>query len=109
MERMTERVTPWIEAALKEHALGQRGTWEVSFGMAQTPQGMIAVLMLYLAIPAALIGSVHAHITQMPLPAVEANVKEAVRQMTTELLERRKAELATPNGHVPGPLHVPGR
>lgn len=98
--RLTRRVAPWFEAAYRTHALGERLQWDIVFGAVGSPDGQVVPLLtLYTEIPAAVLGTVHLDITQIPTVGLdEARVDHEVQAAITRLLQVRSAALATTNG-----------
>ena len=110
MERLTDKVGAWVEPALKTHALGERVTWELIPAPAQTEQGVVLMLLLYLEIPGALVGSKIGDITHMPAHAVtQQSIDMDVKAALDRLFAQRTTQLSATNGHAPGPLQIPGR
>jgi hypothetical protein len=117
--RLTREIAPWFEAAFRQRAMHERVTWDIVFGAAQTPQGLLPQLMVFASLPAATIGQVHAVFFQMPaLKVTEEQVDRAVAglleqlfQMRTEALSQIKAPdngQGRPPGPAAGKLVIPG-
>ena len=110
--RLTRRVAPWFDRAFRTHALGERLTWEITLALAQTEQGPIPHLLVYAQLPAATLGQMHGMAAQMPVFSLSGEqVDRDVAGLVAQLLEARRAELATSNGHGSPPaggLIVPG-
>ena len=99
--RVTKLVEPWFETAFALHALGERVTWELMFGMAQDPAGnVLPLLQLYSQIPGARLGSAHIDLAQIHVNGIdEDRVTEAVKGAVDRMMEARSQTLAAGNGH----------
>ena len=100
--RLTRRATPWFDAAIRTHALGERVIWELTFVIIRTPAGdLMPVVQLYTEIPTAMLGAgAHIDVAQIPAAGLdEARADAEVRAALDRLLQRRTAELAVTNGH----------
>jgi hypothetical protein len=102
--RVTKLVEPWFEKAFALHALGERVTWEIMFGMAQDQAGnVLPLLQLFSQIPGAQLGSAHMDLAQIHVHGIdEDRVTDAGRGAVDRMMEARSQTLAAGNGHKPG-------
>lgn len=101
--RLTRRVAPWFEAAIRTNALGERLLWEITFAIQQNAAGQpIPVIVLYLELPSAMLGNVLVDVSFIPVVGLrDLRVDKDVRDAIGRLMQQRSAELAQLNGHRP--------
>lgn len=101
VQRVSEVLTPWITAALREHVLGDRVLWESSLAM--TPSGPAVLLVVYL--PGLVLGtSIQGHIALTNPFAITRDAVYALVQQTLEALRaQRSQEAAMSHDPPPGP------
>lgn len=95
IERLSERITPWLADAIAVHALGERVTWDVALTVVPTEQGPTPMLMIYLEIPAAVLGEYHSHVSLMPPHGLtQLGIEQTVKAGVGQLLDVRSRALS---------------
>lgn len=99
--RIGRRVMPWFEAAFRTQALGERISWDLTFGAGQNDQGqMVPVFLVYAQLPAAQLGRMHGFFASViAVELTQAAVEEAVGKVLAELHEMRRKELLVAGNH----------
>jgi hypothetical protein len=95
---LERRIRPWFAAAFRTQALGERVGWEMTFGMGQTPEGIVPCFLVYAQLPGATLGRFHTKTIQVvTLGLTEEGVQRAVRDVLAELHGMRRNELTVVN------------
>lgn len=94
-QRLTMGASMDVAAALREHANGERVTWDVALQLVPTPQGPRPMLMIYLHIAAAVLGELCAEIVIIePRYVTSENISRNVRATMERLRSARSASTA---------------
>lgn len=98
--RMTMGAALDVAAALRECASGERVTWDVGLQLVPTPQGPRPMVMIYLQIPAAVIGELCAEIVMIePKHVNPGNITRNMRGAMERLRQARAASTtSSPHG-----------
>ena len=97
--RMTMGAAMDVANALRECASGERVTWDVVLQLVPTPQGPRPMVMIYLHIPAAVLGELCAEMVLIePRYLTPDNVNRNVRGAMERLRQARTASMSSTNG-----------
>lgn len=107
--RITERIGPWIDAAIERHGQGEEICWETTIGPG--PDGAPATMVL-LWFPGAVLGTVINGSIGLHAPHLltEAEADEVIAGSLERLRAERSRQIGSPaaNGHRPSGLILPG-
>lgn len=102
-EQLMATMRPWFAAAFDKAGMKERVTWELVFGISQSPEGTKPQLLVYGCIPAAQLGQFHLIFAQMNVLGLTAEAVEVeVAKVVEELFRMRSAALFQGNGHLAG-------
>lgn len=115
--QITEKVTPWINAAVEEHGQGEDISWEPSLIPGNNGE---AVYTIFFWLPGAVLGSVaHGSITiGNPMGLTQEGINGVVAKFLHDLREARSRDIEArapqpsaplPPGMHPSGLILPGR
>lgn len=95
--RLTERIAPWVEAAVEASSAGDPITWEMT--LHQIPSGGFGIALV-LMMPGPILGSVihSVAIINSPLSYTEKEAGEMVRNQIGNIRAERSRQLAPGNG-----------
>lgn len=99
-ERIRDVIGPWFEEAFARAVLDERLTYELGFGVMQTPHGAVAMMTIYAHIPSATIGDVHWAVGQLPAVGLTQEIVDReIRAFVDALFQKRTEALSVSNGN----------
>jgi hypothetical protein len=92
---VTSAIAGWLVDALRQHAMGERISWDIGFMLMPTPEGPAPVFVIYLQMPSPLVGQLLVEMAVMDPRAVnESNVRQQTADAVGRLVRSRSQAVA---------------